>query len=145
MCVLRYFSHVRLFTTPMDCSPPGSAVHGILWARILEWAAMPFSRVSSQPRNQTPISYVSCTGTRILYQSCHLGNPDLWVGFNKESKWMKTIKQKQTHRYGHQTSGYQRWGGDGMSLIRDGEEEVWSTTYKSQGCNVWNRKHRTIL
>ena len=35
----------------MDCSPPGSSVHGILQARILEWVAMPFSRVSSQPRD----------------------------------------------------------------------------------------------
>ena len=32
---------------PVDCSPPGSSVHGILHARILEWVAMPFSRVSS--------------------------------------------------------------------------------------------------
>ena len=30
---------------PMDCSPPGSSVHGILWARILEWVAMPSSRI----------------------------------------------------------------------------------------------------
>ena len=30
--------------TPMDCSPPGSSVHGIFQARILEWVAMPFSR-----------------------------------------------------------------------------------------------------
>ena len=35
---------------PMDCSPPGSSVHGILQARILEWTAIPFSRGSSQPR-----------------------------------------------------------------------------------------------
>ena len=34
---------------PMDCSPPGSSVHGILQARILEWVAMPFSRGSSPP------------------------------------------------------------------------------------------------
>ena len=34
----------------MDCSPPGSSVHGILQARILEWVAFPFSRGSSQPR-----------------------------------------------------------------------------------------------
>ena len=34
---------------PMDCSPPGSSVHGILQARILEWVAMPSSRGSSQP------------------------------------------------------------------------------------------------
>ena len=43
--------------TRMDCSLPGSSVHGILQARILEWAAISFSRGSSQPRNQT---WVSC-------------------------------------------------------------------------------------
>ena len=37
----------------MDCSPPGSSVSGILQARILEWAAISFSRGSSQPRDQT--------------------------------------------------------------------------------------------
>ena len=36
---------------PMDCSPPGSSVHGILQARILEWVTMPFSKGSSQPRD----------------------------------------------------------------------------------------------
>ena len=36
---------------PMDCSPPGSSVHGILQARIQEWVAFPFSRGSSQPRS----------------------------------------------------------------------------------------------
>ena len=37
---------------PMDCNPPGSSVHGILQARVLEWAAIPsFSRGSSQPRS----------------------------------------------------------------------------------------------
>ena len=43
---------------PMDCSPPGSSVHGILQARILEWVAIPFSRVSPRPRDWTR---VSCT------------------------------------------------------------------------------------
>ena len=41
---------------PIDCGPPGSCVHGILQVRILEWVAMPSSRGSSQPRNQTCIS-----------------------------------------------------------------------------------------
>ena len=41
---------------PMDYSPPGSSVHGILQARILEWVAMPFSRGSSQPRDRTQVS-----------------------------------------------------------------------------------------
>ena len=43
---------------PLDCSPPGSSVHGISQARILEWVAISFSRGSSQLRNQ---SCVSCT------------------------------------------------------------------------------------
>ena len=38
---------------PMDCSPQGSSVHGILQARILEWVAMPFSKGSYWPRDQT--------------------------------------------------------------------------------------------
>ena len=41
---------------PMDCSPSGSSVHGILQARILEWVAMPSSRGSSQPRDRTRVS-----------------------------------------------------------------------------------------
>ena len=52
---------------PMDCSPPGSSVHGILQARILEWVAMHFSRGSSQPMDRTHISYVSCIGRQLLY------------------------------------------------------------------------------
>ena len=38
---------------PMDCSPSGSSVHGILQARIPEWVAIPFSRGSSRPRDGT--------------------------------------------------------------------------------------------
>ena len=47
----------------VDCSPPGSSVHGIFQARILEWVAMLFSRGSSQPRDGT---LVSCIGRQIL-------------------------------------------------------------------------------
>ena len=43
----------------MDCSPPGSSVHGILQVRILKWVAIPFSSGSFQPRDQTQ---VSCPG-----------------------------------------------------------------------------------
>ena len=44
---------------PMDCSPPGSSVHGILQARILEWVAIPFSRGSSRPRDRTLVSPIT--------------------------------------------------------------------------------------
>ena len=43
----------------MDCSPPGSSVHGILQARILEWVAIPFSKVTSWPRDQTQVSGIT--------------------------------------------------------------------------------------
>ena len=48
---------------PMDCSPPGSSVHGISQARILEWVAIPFSRGSSRPRVWT---WVSCIAGRFF-------------------------------------------------------------------------------
>ena len=51
------------FCDSMNCSPPGSSVHGILQARILEWVAMPFSRGSSRPRDQTR---VFCTADESL-------------------------------------------------------------------------------
>ena len=44
---------------PMDCSLPGSAVHGILQARILEWVAIPFSRGSSRPRDWTQVLLIA--------------------------------------------------------------------------------------
>ena len=44
---------------PMDCSPPGSSVHGILQARIPEWVAISFSRGSSRPRDQTQVSRIA--------------------------------------------------------------------------------------
>ena len=52
----------------MDCRLPGSSVHGISQARILEWVAIPFSRASSRPRERTRIF---CIGRWILYcQAC---------------------------------------------------------------------------
>ena len=62
--VVESLNHVQLFCNPMDCSPPGSSVHGILQTKVLEWVAIYFSRVSSWPRNGTHIFYI---GKWILY------------------------------------------------------------------------------
>ena len=71
--------HVQLFVTPMDCSPLGYSVHGILQARILEWVAMPFSGGSSQPRDQT---WVSCVAGKFftiwVTWEAHQGSPQ-WM------------------------------------------------------------------
>ena len=68
---------------PINCSLPGSSVHGILQARRLEWVAMPFSRRPSRTRDQTYVSYVSYIGRWVLshivkmVKNCHLHVGDL--------------------------------------------------------------------
>ena len=52
---------------PVDCSPPGSSVHGIFQAKILEKFAISSSKGYSRPRDQTCVFCVSCIGRRILY------------------------------------------------------------------------------
>ena len=56
-CLLSCVRRCLTLCDPRDCSPPGSTVHGIFLARILDWVAMPSSRGSSPPR----IKPVSCT------------------------------------------------------------------------------------
>ena len=70
-------AHSVVFTlcNPMDCSRPGSFVHGILQARILEWAAISYSRGSSQPRDRTCVFCVSCAGKVDSLPMCHQGSP----------------------------------------------------------------------
>ena len=85
---------------PMDCSPPGSSVHGIAQARILEWVAISLSRGSSWPRDRT---HVSCIGRWILYQGAsrealtssiqqHLFH---WTRVGSESQQMVSVQVVQ--------------------------------------------------
>ena len=60
-----------LLWNPMNCSPPGSSVHGILQVRILEWVGIPFSKGSFPLRDQIQ---VSCTERWILYCLSHQGS-----------------------------------------------------------------------
>ena len=57
---------------PMDCSPPGSSVHGISQARILEWVVLPFIRGPSQCRDQTQVSHIA---DGFFYHLSHQGSP----------------------------------------------------------------------
>ena len=72
---------------PLNCSLPGSSILGILQARIPEWAAMPSSRGSSQPRDGTHISYVSFIGRWILYHWAIREAPSYLVGSKRSSKY----------------------------------------------------------
>ena len=64
--LLNHSSHIWL-CNPMDYILPGSSVHGVSQARLLEWVAMPFSRGSSWLRDWTRVSYIACTGRQVLY------------------------------------------------------------------------------
>ena len=64
----------------MDCNPPGSSVHGILQARIVDWVAISSPRRSSQPRDITQVSWVSYSGRWILYHWTQKGSQTPWQG-----------------------------------------------------------------
>ena len=78
--VMSYTVHTKALQScpslcdPIDHSPPGSSVHGILQSRILECVGILFSRGSSWPRDWTHISYVSRTGRQVLYHWYHWGS-----------------------------------------------------------------------
>ena len=73
----------------MDCIPPGSSVHGILRARILERVAISSSRRSSRPGDRTLVSHVFCVGRWVLYHQHYLGSP---IIFYTTSKLLFPIK-----------------------------------------------------
>ena len=61
LCVYLVTQSYLTLWDPWDCSPPGSSVHEIFQARILEWVAMPSSRGSFWPKDQNCASCISCT------------------------------------------------------------------------------------
>ena len=83
---------------PMDCSPPGSSVHGILQAGILQWVAIPSSRGSSWPRDQTHISYVSCIGRWVLsvHFSHSVVSDSLWPPWTAASQVFLSITDSRS-------------------------------------------------
>ena len=88
---------------PMDYSPPGSSVHGISQVRILEGVAISSSRGSSQPKDQTHLSWVSCTAGGLFYHLSHCSRPKVkWFAANlgKDSKSPKS--QPREHSTTHQ-------------------------------------------
>ena len=73
---------------PIDCSLPGSSVHGIPQARILEWVAIPFSWGFSQPRDQT---WVSCIAGRFFKCLSHR-EATIYDIMNNKKKRIQTVE-----------------------------------------------------
>ena len=85
---------------PVDCSLPGSSVHGVLQARILEWVPMPSSRGSSQPRDGTCSSCSSCFSRWILYHcatwEAHVHPGGIIIFFDLQRKELR-LRLKARH------------------------------------------------
>ena len=89
-----------LWTLWNSCNPPDSSAHGIFQARILEWVAISYCRVSSWPRDWTHISCISCIGRQIFYHCA------TWEALIPSCLWLfqwsylngKVIDTKWKHR-----------------------------------------------
>ena len=75
VCVCTHNQSSLTLRNLMDCSPPGSSVHGIFQARILEWIAFSFCRGSSWLRDRTHVSCISCTAGR-FFTTAPPGKPE---------------------------------------------------------------------
>ena len=77
---------------PMDCSLPGSSVHGIFQARILEWVVISFSRGSSRPRDRTRVSLI--VGRR--FTLCSILKGSQGYGFSSSHVWMWELDHRES-------------------------------------------------
>ena len=129
--------HVWLFCNPIDSSPLGSSVHGILQASVLERVALPSFRRSSRPRNQT---HISCTGRQILYHwATREAQASRWVPNLKPSPQAKAPRGA-TGLFHRKTGGVFQpvvcavpWGGS------------WPTTVSPIVTNLWHPRTQASL
>ena len=95
-------SHVQLFWDPMDCSPPGPSVHGILQASILQWVA--------RPRDQTQ---VSCIWQENSLPLTHRGSPRVCdITLANEPHTHKNNIKKESIDFNCSQSPFQTVNGD---------------------------------
>ena len=86
-------SVLSIFRNPVDCSPPGSSVHGILQARILEWIACP-SPGNRHDSGIKPVSLVSCIDRQVLYPRGPPGKSPLGISnsSNQVNLWRPWVR-----------------------------------------------------
>ena len=128
----------------MDCSLPGSSVHGIFLAKILAWAAIPSSTGSSWPRDQTRIS-ISCTAGRFV-----TGEPPGKQIYRREKKKPKLflgktpIHKHTTWVFRLVTSAISVWRGNIAGEINK-DWEFWAFTSVFYYPYVWNNNHTSCF
>ena len=118
LCCAKSLQSFPTLSDPVECSPPAASVQGILQARILQWVAIPFSRGSSQLRDWTWVSCVSCIGRWGLScgssgkgSTCNAGDlgsiPELGIfpgegkGYPLQYSGLVTVESMGSQRVGH--------------------------------------------
>ena len=143
----------------------GSSVHGIFQARILEYIAISSSRGSSQPRDRTHISCVSCIGRRILYHWATReawprtllltwSMSDIWLPRNRisilaqgvsECRWQWFSVTLNKHSLCAEHWEIQRkWGGQGLRLTRKGFDFFVCLFLRERRLAVWDSKCQEV-
>ena len=123
MCVCMCAQSCLTLCDPMDYIPPGSSVHGLFQARILEWFTISYSRGSSQPRDRTSASCVSCTGATWFSQTKaqrvkHLSA--MW------ETWVQSLGQEKECHGQRSLVGYSQW--DRKELYGTEQLHSWRTS-----------------
>ena len=136
-CVPSYFSHAQ-FCKPMDYSPPGSSIHGIFQARILEWVVIPFSnelpnpeikprspalqadslpsKPPGKPQNQSTISFKNTARTSL------------------EAQWIRIHLPMQRTRVRSLVQEDSTCCGATRPVCHD----YWARALEPSNCNYWN-------
>ena len=112
---------------PMDCSPPGSSIHGIFQARVLEWGAIAFSRISSYPSSSPALPPTSPNKTLSGGQT-HFGNEA-----SPEAQGVNSCREGCVLWGQHLRRREGAVGREGRSLRPDGSEEGrWGEVVRTQ-------------
>ena len=124
--------------SPMDCSLPGSSVHGILQTRILEWVDIPSSRGSSQPRDRT---WCSCIAGRFF---------TVWVTREAQYKPYINVVWLARMRLGKKEQSFLLWWlldilcmevGGGVQAVKVFELLYLEYPFFTKTCSMFLRRH----
>ena len=140
----------------MDCSPKGSSVHGILQERILEWVAMPSSKESSPPRDQTRVSCGYCTVGRFFTTELPGKPPAPSKGPPKIPKWHHYYKSTSFFRHcsDQRPCPFQIWTAETLLgwlekiqpvRARTNPSESWGCLGYAPELHRWSSCHRPVI
>ena len=138
-CVCEVAQSCLTLCDPVDCSLPGSSVHGIFQARVLEWVAVSFSRGSSPPRDWTQVCHIA--GRRFIVRAT-LSRWHLYV------PWLKKLTQNLDHHT--QLCWEEKWGRQGICsysgvlCFKGGVLGFWKRLSGSEGSKgrLWGLRRR---